>query len=189
MIRVIAGKHRGRPIETIEHKTLRPTLARIRESIFNVIAHGHYTEDGSSILNDAIVLDLFCGTGALGIESLSRGAKQVIFMDKNQKHLDLTAYNLEYLSEQQNAIIIRGDSSNPPPAQVKCNVVLLDPPYDKKLITPTLRNVAAAGWITEGGIVMIERSDREHYDIPEGFEVVTEKKYGKICIDILQCKG
>ena len=102
-MRVISGKARGKKLKTPENDNIRPTLDRVKENIFNVI--------GFSVRN-AVVLDLFSGTGAIGIEALSRGAKQVYFVDKDKKSYELTEFNVKSAKLEDNAIILNQDAEN-----------------------------------------------------------------------------
>lgn len=185
-MRVIGGKHRNRRIEAIDDKKLRPTAARTREAIFNILSHAEFAEDGVTVIDDAVVLDLFCGTGALGIEALSRGAKHVIFVDIEQKHLDVTRANVKFLDESENATFIRSDSANPPPARTQCNVVFLDPPYKKGLLGKALHNLIAGNWLADNAIVVVEMGKFEKLPEHEGYEVLRERVYGGTAVVILR---
>ncbi|MCD6034427.1 MAG: rsmD [Rickettsiales bacterium] len=187
MLRIISGKHRNRRLDTTKDNAVRPTMARAREAIFNILTHGGFRgEDGNTVLDGAVVLDLFAGSGALGIEALSRGARHVIFIDINQKHLDVVRRNLEHVGESDNATLIRSDSSAPPPARFRCNVIFLDPPYDSDMIAKSLKSLVNGNWLEDRAVVVIERGKGEHeLPLPKGFTLIDERHYGKSAITIL----
>ena len=188
-MRVISGKHRGRKIETVSSKKLRPTTGMAREAIFNILTHGKYSEDGESLIADANILDLFCGCGALAIESLSRGASTVTLIDIDKGHLDIARKNITQIGEEQNATFIRGDSSTPPPARIPCDVVFLDPPYNQGLINKALNGLIQGGWFADGAIIIVETDFREDINFPEQFEELDNRKYGNSRIRILKWLG
>src|SRR5215472_13847040 len=107
MLKIIAGKHRGKNIQTKKNSTIRPTGARTREAVFNILMHGQFGGHEHSPLIDKSVIDLFCGTGALGLEALSRGAKHVTFVDEAAESLSLANANAAYMKESENAQFIR----------------------------------------------------------------------------------
>lgn len=190
-MRVIAGKFKGRNIETLkDHSpTLRPTTGVAREALFNILSHGQFAEDGTNILHGARVLDLYCGSGALAIEAMSRGAGYAVFIDMEKKHLDIARKNIEKLGESENAAFIRADSSNPPPAHVPCNLVFIDPPYNKGLAQITLENLMKGNWLTKDAILVIETAKREDVIVPEGFEELEDRTYGNSRMRIIRWNG
>src|SRR5581483_1112266 len=111
MLRIVGGRHRGRTIATPEGMGTRPTSNRAREALFNILAHASWREDGTSPLIDARVLDAFAGSGALGIEALSRGAAHATFLDTDPTAIRLIGENLRKIGEAANAKVIRGDAT------------------------------------------------------------------------------
>src|SRR5215218_10794545 len=107
MLKIVGGKHRGRTIAAPEGQATRPTSSRARESLFNILAHANWRADGTSPLIDARVLDAFAGSGALGIEALSRGAAHATFLDNDATAIRLIGENLRKLGEIGNAKVIR----------------------------------------------------------------------------------
>lgn len=188
-MRVISGKHRGRKIETVSSKKLRPTTGMAREAIFNILTHGKYSEDGESLIADANILDLFCGCGALSMESLSRGASSVTLIDIDKEHLDIARKNIRKIEEEQNASFIKGDSSTPPPARIPCEVIFLDPPYNQGLVTKALKGLIAGEWLAKNAIIIVETDFREDIRFPEQFEELDNRKYGNSRIRILKWLG
>jgi 16S rRNA (guanine966-N2)-methyltransferase len=186
MIKVVGGKHRGRPIATPEGGTTRPTSNRAREALFNILVHANWSDDGTSPLVDARVLDAFAGSGALGIEALSRGAAHATFLDNDAEAIRLIGENLRKLGEAANARVIRADAARPPPSREGCDLALLDPPYRSGLAAPALTALAEAGWLKPGAIATIELAATEDLDPPKGFETIDERRYGAAKIIILR---
>ncbi|MEX0808280.1 MAG: 16S rRNA (guanine(966)-N(2))-methyltransferase RsmD [Dongiaceae bacterium] len=190
-MRIVAGRHKGRRIAAPEGQDVRPTSDRARESLFNILAHNPRLgagEDGAPI-RDAIVLDGFAGSGALGLEALSRGAAHAIFLDSDFQALRSIKANAETLGEMANATILKADATKPPPAIRAASLVFLDPPYGKGLAAPALAALAAAGWIAPGAIVSVETGPGENFVAPEGFEMIDERRYGKATITLLRYGG
>ena len=114
-MRIVGGKHRGRRIEAPPGQDVRPTSDRAREALFNILIHGHLSADGTSPLPGARVLDAFAGSGALGLEALSRGAGHALFIESDAKACAAIRANAKALGETANATVIPGDATKPPP--------------------------------------------------------------------------
>ena len=186
MIKIVGGKHRGRSIATPEGGTTRPTSNRARESLFNVLTHASWGSDGTSPLIDARVLDAFAGSGALGIEALSRGAAHATFLDNDATAIKLIGENLRKLGEAANARVIRADATRPPASREGCDLAFLDPPYRSGLAAPALVALAEAGWLKPGAVATIELASTEDLDPPSGFEPIDERRYGAAKIVIVR---
>src|SRR5205085_9079060 len=129
MLKIVGGRHRGRSIAAPEGTTTRPTANRARESLFNILMHAGWGTDGTSPLIGARALDAFAGSGALGIEALSRGAAHATFLDNDATAIRLIGENLRKIGEAANARVIRADATRPPTAREGCALAFLDPPY------------------------------------------------------------
>ena len=167
---------------------MRPTTDRVRESLFNILAHNPRLgagDDGAPI-RDAIVLDAFAGCGALGLEALSRGAAHAIFLDSDFEALRSIKANAEMLGELANATILKADATKPPKATRTAGLVFLDPPYGKGLAAPALTALTAAGWIAPGAGVSVETGPGEDFAAPEGFVLIDARRYGKATITLLR---
>jgi 16S rRNA (guanine966-N2)-methyltransferase len=186
MLKIVGGKHRGRSIATPEGLTTRPTSNRARESLFNILMHAQWRDDGTSPLIDARVLDAFAGSGALGIEALSRGAAHATFLDNDATAIRLIGENLRKVGEAANAKVIRADATRPPPSREGCDLVFLDPPYRSGLAAPALTALAEAGWLAAGAIATVELGNTEDLIAPACFEPVDERRYGAAKIVILR---
>lgn len=185
-LRIIAGSHRGRKLIAPEGKEIRPTSARAREALFNILAHGVATEDGASPLLGARVLDAFAGTGALGLEAISRGAGFVTFMDASPQAMKAIADNLRAMKELPKAAMVRADATSPPAARQDCSLVFLDPPYRSGLIPKALVGLRAQGWIAPGALLCAELAAKEELALPDGFAVLDERRYGAARIVLIR---
>jgi len=186
MLRIVGGRHRGRSIATPQGDTTRPTSSRARESLFNILMHASWSSDGTSPLLQARVLDAFAGSGALGIEALSRGAAHTTFLDNDAAAIRLIGENLRKLGEAGAAKVIRADATRPPPSREACDLAFLDPPYRSGQAAPSLAALAEAGWLKPGAIATIELANSEDLMPPSGFEAIDERRYGAARIVILR---
>ena len=189
MIRIIGGKHRGRMLETPVGEATRPTSNRAREALFNILMHANWREDedgGTSPLIDARVLDAYAGSGALGLEALSRGAAHVTFLDKDAAAIKSIGDNLRKLGETGAAKVVRADATRPPPAREPCDLVFLDPPYRSGEAAAAITALANAGWMAPGAVVTVELAYNEDIAPPHGFEAIDERRYGAAKIVILK---
>ena len=180
-MRVIAGHYRGTRLCTPSGMAIRPTSDRLRESIFNII--------GPQIRGKR-VLDLFAGTGAMGIEALSRGAESALFIDDNPAALSALTKNIKNCSLEnrtraikwnilKNLNILRA-------AQPACNLVFIDSPYNQKMVQPTLSNLGLSRCLKNGAMVVIEHSTGEPIaENPPGFNISDQRRYGKTLVSFL----
>ena len=178
-MRVISGSARGKKLITSDDLKIRPTLDRVKESVFNMIAFD---------LPDSCVLDLFSGSGALGIEALSRGAKLCHFVDKAAESLKITTKNLEATHLSASAVVVNCDSLDfISSTDKKFDIIFIDPPYESDLYEKSLSAIKEAKILNDDGFIVLE------YDIeisPEfdtcGFEIIKDKKYGRVKILIMK---
>ena len=170
-MRIIAGAHRGRRLSTMEGDLVRPTADRAREALFAILT-------SRDVLVDAVVLDLFCGTGALGLEALSRGAAHVTFVDRSAEAIDLATQNVGMCKESARSWIIRTDATRLAKADRAYGLVLLDPPYGQNLIRPTVDALMAGGWLDIGVLLVAEIGRIEDPPDLEGFHVADLRRYG-----------
>ena len=174
-MRVIAGRFRGRRLAVPEGGTVRPTADRVREALFNILAHG---AGGVGLINTAVVLDAFAGSGALGIEALSRGAAHVTFLEHDAAVLRVLRRNVDGLDAIDNMDIFRADAGHPPRAPRAHDLVLLDPPYGAGLAAPALAALAEQDWLAADARAVVELAAPEPFDPPDGFTVTDERRYG-----------
>ncbi len=176
-MRVIAGSHRGRRLESPLGTAIRPTADRTREAVFNIIAHAGWCSDGTPILTGARVLDAFCGSGALGLEALSRGAAACTFLDSDSGALDCTRRNLAAMKEEPRATLIRANSLKPPPAREPVSLAFLDPPYGRDLSGPALIALNDQGWFAPGAVIMVETAERDPWQTPAFCDLLDQRLY------------
>ncbi len=174
-MRVVAGNLRGRPIVAPEGEATRPTTDRAREATFNSLV-------SLGAVEGAKVVDLFAGSGAMGIEALSRGAASCAFLERDRNALDSIRYNIKTLQLTDNTTVLSGDVMTHVVALRNVDLVLADPPYDFDRWTDllTVLNLVLA----PGGVVVTE-SGRE-IQPPEGWQIVRSKRYGRAWVAFLQ---
>jgi len=185
MLRIIAGKHRGRKIEIKDNAKIRPTGGRARGAIFNILMHGNFGPDGSPLVGKPVV-DVFCGTGALGLEALSHGAAHVTFIDQSAESIALARLNASKMGEENNAHFIRSDSTSLPMARKRHTLAFLDPPYDSGLAIKSLASLDKHEWLAPGAVVIVELSAREVFTPSESYRVFDERAYGNTKIVFLR---
>ncbi|HCX67538.1 16S rRNA (guanine(966)-N(2))-methyltransferase RsmD [Parvibaculum sp.] len=177
-MRIVGGALRGRAITAPKRDTVRPTSDRTREALFNILAHADF---GSFELEGARVLDLFAGTGALGIEAISRGAAFALFVEDNAESRGAIRENLEYLGLNGNAKIYRRDATRlgPRPGSVgpAFSLVFADPPYGKGLGSAALLSAREGGWLTPDALCIVEETAMADFEAPEGFEELDRRRY------------
>lgn len=173
-MRIIAGKHKGRNILSPSGDGVRPTSSKMRESMFNILISGGYLRE-----DETKVIDLCCGTGALGLEALSRGAAMVVFIDGSNEHLKLARHNITYLGEQDKSIVIRANAENLLVAQDLFDLVFIDPPYFKGVASKALNSLWEKGWLAENAVIIVELAQKESllYD-EDKYQEITTRNYG-----------
>jgi len=181
-MRIIAGKHRGRRLAAPPGRTVRPSSDRLRQALFNILRHGKHDIE----LEGATVVDAFAGTGALGLEALSRGAGHAIFIENNPTALEHLRENVAICGEGEQANITRANASSLPPARAACDFAFLDPPYRSDLGVPALISLANQGWLKPRSVCTLEIAKAEQFLPPSGFEVIDERTYGGARVFILR---
>ena len=173
-MRVVGGRLRSRPIAGPKGEGLRPTADRLREALFNILAHAY----GDPVAG-ARVLDLFAGTGALGIEAISRGAAYALFVDEGVEARALLRQNTETLGLGGVTRIFRRDATRLGPAHPlePFSLAFLDPPYGKGLAEKALASARAGGWLKPQALVVVEEAADARFAAPEGFEELERRAY------------
>src|ERR1700722_14255116 len=181
-MRIVGGRLRGRLLEAPATRAIRPTSERLRESIFDILTHRH-----AGIVEGARVVDLFAGSGALGIEALSRGAKSALFVDNGAEARALLRANVEAFALGSVTRIWRADATllGKAPAGPPFTLAFLDPPYDKGLAGPALGGLIEGPWLAPGALVMVEESAMAEIGAPAALRVVDERVYGETRIVFL----
>lgn len=155
-------------------RAIRPTSDRARQALFDILDH----DRSGSLVRDAEVLDAFAGSGALGLEALSRGAVRASFIESDKIALDHIRRNVDTLGEVERADIRAGDALRPTRPIAAATLAFLDPPYGKDLAAPALAALAGAGWFAPGARVVVELHHRDRFEPPRGFVMVDERRYG-----------
>jgi 16S rRNA (guanine966-N2)-methyltransferase len=176
-MRIVGGRHRGRRLSAPLGDAVRPTSDRAREALFDILSHGRFAAGGLPFA-DAAVLDAFAGTGALGLEALSRGAAEAFFIERDREALAVLRRNIEILGETSRSRIVPGDATRPPRGAVACALAFLDPPYGSRLAGPALAALAASGWLTADALAVVEIAAREAAPRQDGFALLDERVYG-----------
>ena len=184
-MRIIAGNFRGRALASVGKGDagahLRPTTDRVRESLFNVLTGGAYDDP----ITDARVLDLFAGTGALGLEALSRGAAHVRFVENGRKAQSLIQQNIDICRAQADTSIFRNDARRlRQNKEAPYDLVFLDPPYGKALGELAIKAALQGGWIAKDALIVWE--DSAAIEVPDALELLDQRKYGDTRIYILR---
>jgi 16S rRNA (guanine966-N2)-methyltransferase len=173
-MRVVGGRLRGRNLASPASREIRPTADRLRESVFNILIHAY-----DDPIAGARVLDLFAGTGALGIEAVSRGAAFALFVDNGTEARALLRNNVEALGLGGVTKVYRRDATNLGPAHPvePFSLVFLDPPYGKGLAENALASLRDGGWLTRDALVVVEEAKAAGFATPEGFAELERRAY------------
>ena len=181
-MRIVGGQHRGLTLASVGKGDaaahLRPTSDRVREALFNVLMGGRYGDP----ITGARVLDLFAGTGALGLEALSRGAAHATFVDDGRVAQRLIRENIGKARREADTRLIPRPAARlgegPP-----CGLIFLDPPYGKGLGAPALAAATAGGWVAPGALVIWEEA--QPMEAPPGFDLAEHRRYGDTHVTLL----
>ena len=173
-MRVVGGRLRGRNLASPASREIRPTADRLRESVFNILIHAY-----GDPIQGARVLDLFAGTGALGIEAVSRGAAFALFVDNGTEARALLRNNVEALGLGGVTKVFRRDATNLGAAHPvePFSLAFLDPPYGKGLAEQALVSLRDGGWLTKEALVVVEEAKAAGFTAPEGFAELERRAY------------
>ena len=186
-MRIIGGKYKGTRLHTPSSDNTRPTSDRTRESLFNILNHGVKDFD----LEGKRVLDLFAGTGALGLEALSRGAAFALFVEDNTSARATIRKNIETIGITGTTKIFRRDATRLGDAKTlgQFDIIFLDPPYNKGLGEKALKSAVAGNWFNDDALCILEEHADADFMLPEYFKIVDLRNYGDTIIRILSyCK-
>jgi len=186
-MRIVGGAFKGAHLVTPKGRHTRPTSDRVRESLFNILAHSF---DGFA-LEEVQVLDLFAGSGGLAFEALSRGAACALLVDNDAKARGAQRENIEVLGFEGRARLFRRDATKLGPAKNMgpFGLLFLDPPYGKELAQKALVAALDGGWLQSGAICVIEEEARAELALPDLFAPLDERIYGGTKITFLRYKG
>lgn len=174
-MRIVGGQFRGRALKSPSSQAIRPTSDKLRESIFNILMHAY-----GDPVSDARVLDLFAGTGALGCEAMSRGAKFALFVDEGAEARGLIRENVEKFSLTGTTKIFRRDASKLGDigAMDAFDLVFCDPPYGKGFAETSLASARAGKWLSNSALIIVEEAVKSVFTTPDGFEELERREYG-----------
>lgn len=179
-LRVISGKARGLKLESLEGLTTRPTLDKVKQAIFNMLF---------DITYDATVLDLFSGSGAMGIECISRGSKECTFVDIEKDAIDIINKNIKKAKFEDESNIIKSDFiSFLNSTKQKFDLVFLDPPYNSDYYEKSLYLLKQNDLLNKNSVIVVESSKDVVPDIPSDYEIIKQKFYGTVCVSLLEAK-
>jgi len=184
-MRIVGGAQKGLTLASVGKGDpaahLRPTSDRVRESLFNILMGGAFED----VITGARVLDLFAGTGALGLEALSRGASEAVFVDNGQKSRALLRENIDKTRQGGRARVFRRDATRlGPSAQGAFNLVFIDPPYGKGMGERALASADTGGWIAPNALIVWE--ENHAVAAPDGFTKADQRQYGDTWIAFLR---
>ena len=187
-MRIIAGRWRGQHLTAPEGRHTRPTSDRARGALFNLLLHGKPAAAGFRLAG-ARVLDAFAGTGAVGLEALSRGAVHTTFMENAPDVLSVLRRNIEACDTAgSNSRVLAVDVSEPPRATQPCDMVFMDPPYGRELWRQAASAFTQAGWMAEGAICCIELGREDAFETLPGFGRLDDRRYGAARVVVLMCQ-
>jgi 16S rRNA (guanine966-N2)-methyltransferase len=180
-MRIIAGKHRGKKLAESNHlNDLRPTTDANRENLFNIISSSRIIKNIGFELQNCNLLDVFCGTGAISFEAISRGVKSATLIDYNQKHLEIAKANGRLLKENNLEYFCLDLTKSITKAIKQYNLVFIDPPYAKNFATIAVKNLIDCGWIDQWALIIIEHSIKEDLQpLKTTLTLLEQKKYAK----------
>jgi 16S rRNA (guanine966-N2)-methyltransferase len=175
-VRIVGGRFRGRPLKGPSSDAIRPTSDRLRETVFNILAHCY-----GDPVPGARVLDLFAGTGAMGLEALSRGAAFALFVDDSAAARGLIRANVEALGVGGQSRLFRRDATRLGPAAPNepFSLVFCDPPYGQGLAQRALASCAEGGWLTGDALVVVEEAQGIEMALPNAFAEIDRRDYGE----------
>jgi len=183
-MRITGGTLRGRTLRAPDGMGTRPTADRVREALFNILAHHDWGDELRNPLIGANILDAFAGTGALGIEAISRGANSCTFFEKDRKALLCLRENVALAKLDEVAAIMPVDVTKPPKAKVAASLVFLDPPYHKGLIESAVLALTAQGWVAPKALLVCETAKDETLSLPPTCTALLSRHYGTTTITV-----
>lgn len=189
MLRIIGGKHRGRAIAAPEGQATRPTASRAREALFNILVHANWRADGASPVVDARVLDAFAGSGALGLEALSRGAAHCVFVDQDAKVIEGLSDVLREWGAGSAQVELVGSTANQFLARAAqpFDLVFLDPPFAGDELARSSARLESGGWLSPGALIYVERPrDAPSLKLPASWQALRSGNAGAVGYDLYQ---
>lgn len=181
-MRIVGGSRRGLRLDAPEGLGTRPTSERAREALFSILGGAAYIDR----LRARPVADFFAGTGAVGLEAISRGAASCTFLETDPKALAALTENVKRVNADGRATILKHDATKPPDAPAPCGTVFLDPPYSQDVSALALVAAQGAGWLAEDAIAVVQVHPKAPFEAPWGFKVKDDRRYGATRFLILE---
>ena len=183
MMQIIAGQKRGAKLATVQGQSVRPTAQRTRESLFNILQGGRHLAS----LEGLVSLDLFAGSGALGLEALSRGARKSFFVEKSHEAIAIIKHNARRLDLESGVRVIQGDClSTARWLHEPADLVFCDPPYDEGLALKALMNFKKIGAFSDDALIVLEARKTEKFEFPEALSLLDSRRYGMAAVYFLR---
>lgn len=174
MTRIVSGRFRGRRLTVPKGRDVRPTTDRMRERLFSMLTHARYPE-----MQGARVADVFAGTGALGLEALSRGADHITFVEKAPASLATLKDNILSLDAAIETTVMAKNARALPVASEPYDFIFMDPPYRQGLVEPTLTSLLENNWLHDDGVVICELATDDKLVLPSSLEIIDERTQGQ----------
>ena len=177
-MRIIAGSARSLPLKTLEGMNTRPTTDKIKETLFNVL---------QGDIPGCYFLDLFAGSGQIGLEALSRGGNYAVFVENNRKAAKCIEENINFTKFDKQSLLMNSDvltALRMLEGKYKFDVIFMDPPYNKGFIEPALKAITEKGILSDNGIIVLESDDTDFYGAADKLEILKQRKYGRTYITI-----
>ena len=179
-MRIVAGAWRGRTLLAPPGATTRPTADRVRQAVFDMLLHAPW--GGRAVVEGARVLDAFAGTGALGLEALSRGATHATFLERDRAALAALRANIAACGAGDRARVLAVDATHPPKSEAPCGMVFLDPPYREELVPRALAALRESGWIAPAALIVVETGESER--LTETAAILATRTHGAARITV-----
>lgn len=176
---ITAGEFKGRKVKTVQSNDVRPTSSKVRESIFNMI---------QSSITDSVMLDLFAGSGIMGLEAISRGSKRVVYVEKNPKVASIIKQNIDTFPIDAQLIVADALKALTRFQEAEFDIVFVDPPYKAGLFIPVLQMIFDKKILKDDGIVVIEHASDDNFDdqiAQIGYRILKDRKYGDTSIRVI----
>ena len=174
-MRIISGNHRGTRLLSPKRAPIRPTSDRVKEALFNILENSEF----ASSYKGKLVVDAFAGTGALGLEALSRGAQKVVFIENNLTTIRSLVGNIKKLRSENSTQIAKGDASQISIASSEpAGLIFMDPPYNSHLAPECINNLNKNGWVDKKTLIVLEQSSKASFDMPTWLKCLQHNKYG-----------
>ena len=184
-MRIISGTIKGKILNTPINQNTRPTSDKARQAIFNILEHADWA---NGILGNSF-LDVFAGTGAFGLEALSRGASHAAFIENDRQALAILKNNIAICRFENKSKIIAIDALKLNGKSAKFDIIFMDPPYEKGLLIPSLIRLEANGYFDENSIIILEHHKNEAIEFPPNYEILKQVNYGINGISFISIKS